>query len=160
MKTILIGTLIFLPFLVFSQSSYDLEAMGVWSGKITGEGFQTEEVTIEIKKSRYRRHKGFCIGYMSIGNTGRTKFKGSVFVEADLPYVEWNGSLIGQEIGFFHLEIGCISDDGIEYNVGCGSWSSEDEKTIRRIRVVKQLYNWKFQCYPNKFFNEKSVIKL
>ena len=139
MKTISTVSLLFLPFLVFSQSSYDLQAMGVWSGNITGEGFHAEEVTIEIKKSRYRRHKGFCIGYMSIGNAGRTKFKGSVFVEADLPYVEWNGSLMGQEVGFFYLEIGCISDDGIEYNVGCGAWTSNDEKTKRAIRVIKQL---------------------
>jgi hypothetical protein len=139
MKAILIVALIFLPFLVFSQSSYDLEAMGVYIGNIRGGIFSNEEIKIEITNSNYVYGQGVCEGFVQIGDAGRINFIGKVFVEADMPYVEWIGKAQGLKNGLFHLEIGCIGDDEIEYNVGCGTWTSEDEKTVRRIRVVKQL---------------------
>ncbi len=139
MKAILTVSLFVLPFFAFSQSSYDLEAMGVYIGNIRGGIFYNEEIKIEITNSNYVYGQGVCEGFVQIGDSGRIKFSGKVFVEADLPYVEWVGKAQGRKNGLFHLEIGCIGEDEIEYNVGCGSWTSEDEKTVRRIRVVKQL---------------------
>jgi|GEM_PF-6330113 len=62
MKAILIVALIFLPFLVFSQSSYDLEAMGVYIGNIRGGIFSNEEIKIEITNSNYVYGQGVCEG--------------------------------------------------------------------------------------------------
>jgi hypothetical protein len=90
MKNILTLNISFVLLLLFnvclSQTEYDKKVLGTWTGKISGSGIATKNITIVITKSNYSSndivHEGICEGYSVVNNGNKTTFKGKIIVES------------------------------------------------------------------------------
>jgi hypothetical protein len=126
----------------WSQTEYDERVLGTWTGTISGSGVATKNITIVITKSNYilseNVHEGICEGYSMVNNGNKTTFTGKIIVEADMPIIEVYEPKTSNKNGKFHLEFGCFTDDGIDSELTCGTWTSYDKTLNRKIYVRKK----------------------
>jgi hypothetical protein len=146
MKNILTLNLSFLLLSLFnvclSQTEYDKKVLGTWSGTISGSGIVSKNITIVITKSNYISnntvHEGICEGYSMVNNGKKTIFTGKIIVEADMPILEVKEPNTSGKNGIFHLEFGCFTENGIDSELTCGTWTSYDKTLKREINVRKK----------------------
>jgi hypothetical protein len=146
MKNILTFSLSFALILLInnslSQTKYDRKVLGTWTGKISGSGIATKNITIVITRSNYilndSVHEGICEGYSMVNNVNKTAFKGKITVEADMPIIIVKEPNTSKKNGIFHLEFGYFTENGIDSKLTCGSWTSYDNTLQRKINVRKR----------------------
>ena len=146
MKNILILNLSFVLILLFniclSQTEYDKKVIGTWTGTISGSGLATKNITIVITKSNFilndKVYEGICEGYSIVSNGNKIAFKGKIIVEANMPIIEVKEPNTSKKNGIFHLEFGCFTENGIDSELTCGTWTSYDKTLKREINVRKK----------------------
>jgi hypothetical protein len=146
MKNVLTLNLSFVLILLLNiclcQTEYDKKVLGTWTGKISGGGIATKNITIVVTKSNFisndRVNEGICEGYSSVNNGNKTAFKGKIIVEANMPIIEVKEPNTSKKNGVFHLEFGCFTDKGIDSKLTCGTWTSYDKTLKRKINVRKR----------------------
>jgi hypothetical protein len=125
-----------------SQTEYDKEVLGTWTGTISGGGIATKNITIVITKSNYilndTVHEGICEGYSMVNNGKKTTFTGKIIVEADMPILEVKEPKTSGKNGVFYLTFGCFTENGIDSELTCGTWTSYDKTLKREINVRKK----------------------
>jgi hypothetical protein len=71
-------------------------------------------------------------------NGKKTTFTGKIIVEADMPILEVKEPKTSGKNGIFYLTFGCFTENGIDSELTCGTWTSYDKTLKREINVRKK----------------------